>query len=498
MEKKHSADAGGFLRPWFWLIIAMICGIFSNGRWLIPVTSWLTPVFFLRFVYSQKPKRGLLIGGLAMGAINIIAWVGMSTLELPFEIILFFWTGVLFWIPYFVARLLAPRIRGFASTLMFPLAFVTVEFMYFSLSPYYSNGSLAYTQADFLPLVQILSITGLAGITFLITWTASVIHWSWENAFDFETIGTGVGLCTAVLLSVLLFGESRLLLGWPTAETIRAATVAASPQATTYIEMAEADPDSGSEYYFDVLEDYLARTKDMADAGAKVVVWDELAIRVAFDSESFVIQQGQDLTREISIYLLMTLRVQDPDSGNSPRRQRENKAVLIGPDGEIVFHYLKARVTPGDREKNRGDGLLQVVEIPPGRLSAAICLDMDDPVLIRQAGRKVVELMLNPADNNPVDDDMQLRMAMYRAVENGFALLRSTRDGFSAAYDHHGRLLAVSGHTTPDATMLANIPVESTTTVYTRIGDMFAWSCIGGFLVSIAMVMRERKATKTE
>jgi apolipoprotein N-acyltransferase len=487
MEKEDISYAPGVptRQPWFWLLVAILCGVFSNGRWLNPLASWLTPIFFLRYLYGQKAARGMLIGGLAMGAVHVAAWLGMTPLEIPYEIPLFFWIGVLFWIPYCIARLLTPRIRGFAATLVFPLAFVSVEFLYGSLNPFHSNGSFAYTQADFLPLVQILSVTGLAGITFLIAWTASVFHWAWEKAFDIRILRQGVILYAGVLLAVLLFGEIRLMLGWPKAEAIRVAAVSASPEAAMYIKLAEENPESGAGYYAEVLADYLARTGEMADAGAGIVIWDELAVRTPFDLEASVVQQGRDLAREKEIFLLMALRVQDPDPAEGPRRPRENKAVLIGPDGGIVFEYLKNRITPGDHEKNRGDGLLLLAETPRGLLSAAICLDMDDPALIRQAGRSGVELMLNPADNNPVDDDMQLRMAMYRAVENGFALLRSTGDGFSAAYDHHGRLLAVSGHTTADAMMLANIPVESAKTVYAFIGDLFAGVCVAGLVFMI-------------
>lgn len=79
-------------------------------------------------------------------------------------------------LPFLADRLIAPRLKGFVSTLVLPLAFVTLEYVKLLTSSYGSWGSLAYTQYGNLPLLQILSVTGLWGITFLIAWFASVVN----------------------------------------------------------------------------------------------------------------------------------------------------------------------------------------------------------------------------------------------------------------------------------------------------------------------------------
>jgi len=83
-------------------------------------------------------------------------------------------------------------------------------------------------------------------------------------------------------------------------------------------------------------------------------------------------------------------------------------------------------------------------DTPLGRLAASICFDANQPNFIRQAGRADVELMLNPAWNCSPDAALQFNMTLFRAIENGFPLLRPTRYGYLASADNDGRIVAVS------------------------------------------------------
>src|SRR4029078_1139596 len=76
--------------------------------------------------------------------------------------------------PFAVDRMLAGRVPAALASLVFPLAWVAVEYANSALSPYGSWGVFAYTQMDHLPLAQLLSVTGLWGVSFLIAWFASI------------------------------------------------------------------------------------------------------------------------------------------------------------------------------------------------------------------------------------------------------------------------------------------------------------------------------------
>jgi apolipoprotein N-acyltransferase len=65
--------------------------------------------------------------------------------------------------------------------LVLPAAWVTTEYLLHLILPLGTFFSVAYTQSMNLPLLQVMSITGLWGVTFLVAWLAGVINYAWEG-----------------------------------------------------------------------------------------------------------------------------------------------------------------------------------------------------------------------------------------------------------------------------------------------------------------------------
>src|SRR4029078_2045888 len=62
------------MKPFAWLGLGPLLMIFSNGRWIIPLATWLYPVFFLRFLHSQKTARGLWLLWICSALVSIFIW----------------------------------------------------------------------------------------------------------------------------------------------------------------------------------------------------------------------------------------------------------------------------------------------------------------------------------------------------------------------------------------------------------------------------------------
>ena len=75
------------------------------------------------------------------------------------------------------------RLSGALRTLIFPCAVTAVDFLNTLINPLAAGGSLAYSQPDQLPLQQIVAITGMWGLTFLIAWSAAAVNMFWEAGF---------------------------------------------------------------------------------------------------------------------------------------------------------------------------------------------------------------------------------------------------------------------------------------------------------------------------
>jgi apolipoprotein N-acyltransferase len=232
-------------RSFLWLALAVAMLIFANGRWIIPITAWLGPVFMVRFLRGQKPFKGLLVGYVVLVVIFFITWKGMVPIPfISFYILTGLLLGIYFLLPYLSDRLLSPRITGFLATLVLPVAWVSVDFVNAQLNPYGHWGLLAYTQNGNLPLLQILSITGIWGVTFIVVWFASVVNWAWEHKFEWHTIRTGSVVYVGILVAVLFLGGARLIIFRPSSDTVRIASVSAPIARASVSDLTEEEPSS--------------------------------------------------------------------------------------------------------------------------------------------------------------------------------------------------------------------------------------------------------------
>jgi apolipoprotein N-acyltransferase len=119
---------------------------------------------------------------------------------------------------------------------------------------------------------------------------------------------------------------------------------------------------------------------------------------------------------------------------------------------------------------------------------------MEFPPYIRQAGKKKVDIMLNPSYDIPKSTGP---CNTLRLIENGFSLVRPVYNGYSYAMDYNGKLLAhMDSDRTEDGIMYADVPTKGARTIYSIIGDLFAWLCVLGFLGFIVVAIRERMRTK--
>jgi len=401
---------------------------------------------------------------------------------------------------YVADRLLASQSAGLASTLIFPLASVVVEFINTRTGPFGSWGSVAYTQYDNLPLMQLASVTGIFGIVFLIAWFASIVNWAWDHDFAWYEIRGGVLLYAGAFSLVMLAGATRLALGASDVKSIRVAVVSGTegmfnPGEETRILHGEVRDEERAQFgkAFGRLQDwFLENTRREARAGARIVVWPEVNLLVFKEDETTFLERAKRLAAEEQIYLLIGMGAVHL----GVPRPLENKAVLVNPSGEIEFSYLKSRLVPGGeaRVSNPGNGRLPISNTQYGRMAAAICYDMDFPQLIQQVGRAEADVLLAPANDWKTIKHLHLRMAIFRAIENGVSMIRATKSGLSGAVDAFGRTLAVTDLFSPGAQiMIAQVPFTRVRTIYARVGDLFAWFCIASLFITIAAALLDSR-----
>lgn len=472
---------------YLWLAIGLVLLVFSNGiQTIIPITTWLAPVFLIRFLRTQSKLKGSLL----FLPLFVIAWIYMvfglySGIPEWVSVLTGVIYGLVFPLPFLADRLITPKIKGFLATFVFPTALVSLEYL-LSLTPANSWFSLAYTQSGTLPLIQLVSVTGIWGLSFLIAWFASVVNWIWENEFSFSKTWKGAALYLGILVAVLLFGYIYLTLFPAKAEKVQVAGITRSFDMDVEAKICEGDVNCLKELFNRSLDDFINDSKQAADSGAQIIMWQENALAAYQEDEEVFVEKGRDFAVDEGVFLEMGMYALSKD-----RTKDENKAFLISPSGQ-VSEYKKNHLTPGDNHI-LGDGRVLIQDSIYGKLGTIICQDTHTLNFVRQAGQADVDLMLIPNHNWESITPYVATMPIFRAIEHGFSMIRADYHGLSNAVDFHGNVLAeLNDFTSEERIMYANIPTKGITTVYSRIGDIFAWLSVIGFLGLVVSAIRNR------
>jgi apolipoprotein N-acyltransferase len=236
----------------------------------------------------------------------------------------------------------------------------------------------------------------------------------------------------------------------------------------------------------DVWEQYDAQVLLLAGSGARFVLLPEkIEVLPSTDAAERKRRLGE-LARRNKVWLVAGVGV---DNG----RERRNEAWWFAPDGRLVTNYLKHFMAPPEREFLPGSEY-PVNEIDGVKYGVAICKDMHFARLGRGFGARDVGVMFVPAWDFDLDAWLAADMTRLRGVENGYTVVRSSRNGLLSISDPYGRYLAIERSTKlPGTTLFATATVgPRVATVYTRIGDSLGWLCVAGALALTVLGFRRR------
>jgi len=178
-----------------------------------------------------------------------------------------------------------------------------------------------------------------------------------------------------------------------------------------------------------------------------------------------------------------------------PSRSMLDESILIDPSGRVVWRYEKTHpVFLGDISVVPGDGQVPTVQTQYGRLSTVICWDADFPSTPRQAGQAGADILLVPGNDPQADDPYHTQVTTFRAIENGYSLVRQASNSLAMTVDYEGHVLAASDYfTTNPQVMVAYVPMQGVRTIYATIGDLFAWLSIAGLVMLIGVAIARRR-----
>ena len=493
-----------------WLLLGFVLLPFTFFQTVIPLAAWLAPIFLLRFARTARRTRvalpliflayagGIFIGLRGSDSSNIGVFIlGIITFPLI--------RGIMYTLPYAADRLAGARLPSWARLLVFPLAFTTVDWLMSLSRLINSTGSLAYSQHTNLALLQVISVTGMWGITFLITWCGSTMNALWEHGFDWRPVKAQVITFIVVLLALIGFGSVRLAFAAPAAPTVQVATITMDSAVTSgfdkiigvnFNQSNDSERAAARPKFERTVNQLLARTEMALRGGAKIVGWQEGSATVLEEDKQSTLDRVTALAKQYDAYIEVSIGLLTRTKSQFFIR---NQSILVGNNGAILWTYDKAYpVFPVEAYVViAGPGKLPIVDSPYGRLSTAICNDMHFMPLLRQAGQMGVDILISPYhDVHPFETEDAV-VATYRAIENGFSLVRPTGAGFSTVVDYEGHMLGSQNYfTSADGIMITSAPTHGVRTIYSRIGDLFAYLCAAGLVFLSAWAFIHRKESK--
>lgn len=486
MEKKNYL-------PVVWFFVGFGLFMFTRSTMYVPVALVLAPVFILRFARTQQhPGKAswlTLLGFLL--SVNIALWglrdTGDIAPALLVNLIMNSMLAIVLGLPYIADRLLYRRFEGFLSSLVFPVSVTSLYFLFSLEGPFDGDGVFYHYFVGDLALKQIVSVTGLWGLVFLVSWAASVVNWAWENAAQWEKTRQGLMIFASIVAGVLVFGGLRIspLLDSGDVETVRIAAVTTST-GSDWIEMLDSGTASSLDETIAEVEDLVNRA---ASGGAKIVVFQEVTTLVEKADEEKLFAGLGRIAKDNSVYLSFTYVV------FIDGEKEQNRQVFFNDDGEVEENYQKRYLLGigpfGETAYvEKGPGVLPVVETPYGNIGFGICRDMSFAPYARQLGRKNADIVFDPSDDFPRSKGP---VSLMRAIENGFSFIRPTRNGVSFAVDYYGNMLASKDYfATSNEIMYADVPTKGKTTLYSIVGDAFGWLCVLGFGALIVISIRNR------
>ena len=465
--------------PRFWARQAFLLG------WLCGIVSFLISLFWITTVTGLGWILLSLVVGLYHGLWGIFAGLVLRSFgegKDPSQA----WLG---------------NVRNLIVALLAAAAWVAVEWLRGTLFSGFGWNALGVALRNSIPLIQITSITGTAGLTFLCVLGSAIAAITVERLR--REIRSGrtrphIDFFAVMFLVVLLFGYGVKKITLPTTASIPLKVAGIQGNVPVYD-------------YWDVkcegriMEGYLSQSRKALAGDPDLVAWPEAATPRPLLLDEIIFNQMKELTSGTRAdFLIGSVHYEQEPRGDynsailltkhSSSAQIYNKVHLV-PFGEYIpfrhsfpfFSWVVGNKVPYDFDPGKGPALLEL-SVKPIKLGPLICFEDTLGDLTRRSAKLGAQLLITLTNDgwfeHSVGTRQHLANAQLRTVETGLPMVRVADTGISCVIDRFGRirqeLCGVDGSTFIQGILKADVrvPLAPEQTFYTRHGDLFAHTCL--------------------
>ena len=436
--------------PLYWVLGPQPLGWLA---WWAPL-----PVLWLALRSSRRDAAWMTFLAAMLGLSSNVAYFRLL-MPLPAVLAVILLKALLWLLVVLATRRLVLRYRSGWTVLAYPVLWVAIDTLMAALLPDGNWGSLAYSQADNVAILQLAALAGVPGLLFLLCLLPSALALLLAGGRAYAPAAGA----TALLLVVAWAGGAWRVQGAPESGGPLAGLVAIDDFIGPATPPARAQAIWGQ---------YARHVVQLAGQGARLVLLPEKIAVLTPAQADAVGQRFQALARSAGVWITVGIGVHDATG-------RRNLAWLFSPDGAAPVSYQKHHLAPPERDFLAASAYA-VQPVAGQAMGLAICKDMHFAPLGQAYGAAGAQTMLVPAWDFQFDAWMGARMTVVRGVENGYAVLRAAREGVLTVSDAYGRVLAERASSSmPGSTLLAPLPAHPSVSTWAGwLGPLFGWLCV--------------------
>ena len=471
--------------------------------------AWIAVVPLLVAVRNVKWKRAFGLGFLAgmVHYLSLIYWVAytMRTYgHLPWpvciSILVLLAAYLALYFGAFTALVCLLRPKPASMLIAGPIMWVALEYVRSFFLSGFPWELLGYSQYRVLHLIQISDTLGPYGISFLILLVNTALLFLLLRILKLNWYGTRISgrlVSAALALGIILtaatwlYGDRRL------ADVDRLSASAPSIQVGVIQGNIEQVLKWNPAFQEATIDKYLQLSQKLGvTTRPDLIVWPETALPFHFLYDAALTEKVQEGIRRNGTYFLVGAPSFDR---GTQRVDYYNSAYLVDPQGNAAGKYDKTHLVPfgeyvpfkkwlpflgklvaqvGDFSRGTTGDTIAWKE---GQLGVFICYEAIFPYITRAMVANGANLLVNITNDawygHSSAPYQHFSIALFRAVENRRALIRSANTGISGFVDPAGRIIEPTA-LFADAAIAQRVPLISRYSLYTHLGDLFAGACL--------------------
>jgi apolipoprotein N-acyltransferase len=462
--------------------------------------AWIGLVPLL-LVIARKPQasRNFLLGWL-FGSVFFYGscyWLTYSMIHFggipaPLAFVLLLPGAVVMGIfPAVFATVLARTLRKWGATALFvaPLIWTALEWARLETTGQLWN-AIGYAQAYHPTLIQSARWGGVYAVGFLIVLVnaalALVLLRRSSKALGMSVLA--ISLVGAALMATNQPGRLGELVPLQDANAI---VIAVQPNVPMDLTKSTDDMARLSARHFEMSESALGKLPD--NGKPRLVIWPESPMNFTYGTDSPLRDRLAVFAKANHTSILLNSQEAAPNDGIY------NSALLINEEGSVVAQYDKIRLLPFGEyvplpQWLPGAGLIRAIvgDFTPGtnyrlmpvgdvRAGVFICIESAYPSIARRFAGEGADVLINISNDGYLGPTAVMRQhlanAVFRAVENDRPVLRVTNTGITAFITPVGEVRDATQGFKPEVRTWAIGRAETSSTFYTKHGDLFVTAC---------------------